>query len=306
MDMRSGQWSREIFDGLSLPIGIMPDIVDAGTVVGRLKSEIAKELGCEQIPVIAVASHDTGSAVAAVPAGDGNWAYISSGTWSLIGVEVPQAIINDKSFQHSFTNEGGVENTIRLLKNIMGLWLVQECRRQWQREGVEFSYPELTEMAAKARPFAAYIDPDCAEFLAPGDMPARINDYLSARGRDRIDDKGQMIRTILESLAFKYRWAAERIEEITGKAIDCLHIVGGGIQNELLCQFAANATGKPVVTGPIEATASGNILMQAKATGQIESLAQARAIVRNSSELKEYQPQDTSLWDEKYKQIVWE
>jgi sugar (pentulose or hexulose) kinase len=306
MDMRSGRWSKDIFDGLALPIGIMPDIVDAGTTVGRLKSEIAEELGCEQIPVISVASHDTGSAVAAVPAGDGNWAYISSGTWSLIGVEVLEAIINDKSFEHSFTNEGGVENTIRLLKNIMGLWLVQECRRQWQREGLEFSYPELTEMAAKARPFAAYIEPDCGEFLAPGDMPVRINDYLAARGGDRIDDKGQMIRTILESLAFKYRWAAERIEEITGGEINCLHIVGGGIQNELLCQFAANATGKRVVTGPIEATASGNILMQAKAAGQIESLAEVRAIVRNSFALKEYQPQDTSLWDERYKQIVWE
>ncbi|HUT31275.1 MAG TPA: rhamnulokinase family protein [Sedimentisphaerales bacterium] len=306
MDMRSGRWSKEIFDGLSLPIGIMPDIVKAGTVVGRLKSEIAKELGCERIPVIAVASHDTGSAVAAVPADGRNWAYISSGTWSLIGVEVPQAIINDKSFEHSFTNEGGVENTIRLLKNIMGLWLVQECRRQWQREGHEFSYPELTEMAAKARPFAASIDPDCGEFLAPGDMPARINDYLAARGGDRIDDRGQMIRMILESLALKYRWALEKIEEITGRKIECLHIVGGGIQNELLCQFAANATGKRVVTGPVEATASGNILMQAKAVGQIESLAHARAIVRNSFELKEYQPRDIFLWDEKYKQIVWE
>jgi sugar (pentulose or hexulose) kinase len=306
MDMRSGQWSKEIFDGLSLPIGIMPDIVDAGTTVGQLKTEIAKELGCEQIPVIAVASHDTGSAVAAVPAADANWAYISSGTWSLIGVEVPEAIINDKSFEHSFTNEGGVENTIRLLKNIMGLWLVQECRRQWQREGLEFSYPKLTEMAAKARPFTAYIEPDRGEFLAPGDMPARINDYLATKGRDRIDDKGQMIRMILESLAFKYRWALEKIEEITGGQIDCLHIVGGGIQNELLCQFAANATGKRVITGPIEATASGNILMQAKAAGQIESLAEARAIVRNSFELKEYQPQDTSLWDGEYKQIVWE
>jgi sugar (pentulose or hexulose) kinase len=306
MDMRSGQWSKEIFDGLSLPMGIMPDIVDAGTTVGQLKSEVAKELGCEQIPVIAVASHDTGSAVAAVPAADANWAYISSGTWSLIGVEVPEAIIDDKSFEHSFTNEGGVENTIRLLKNIMGLWLVQECRRQWQREGPEFSYPELTEMAAKARPFTAHIDPDYSEFLAPGDMPARINDYLAARDRDRIDDKGQMIRVILESLGFKYRWALEKIEEITGGQIDCLHIVGGGIQNGLLCQFAANATGKRVVTGPIEATASGNILMQAKAAGQIESLAEARGIVRNSFALKEYQPQDTSLWNERYKQIVWE
>jgi sugar (pentulose or hexulose) kinase len=154
MDMKTGRWSQEIFDELSLPIGIMPGIVKAGTVVGELRSEIGKELGCGEVPVIAVGSHDTACAVAAVPASENDWAYISSGTWSLIGVEVPQAIINDKTFEYSFTNEGGVEDTIRLLKNIMGLWLVQECRRQWRKEGVELSYPELTEMAAKARPFA--------------------------------------------------------------------------------------------------------------------------------------------------------
>ncbi|MHC4574056.1 MAG: rhamnulokinase [Planctomycetota bacterium] len=306
MDMKTGQWSGETFDKLSLPVGIMPDIVKPGIVVGQLDSGIGRELACGPIPIIAVGSHDTASAVAAVPAGDAEWAYISSGTWSLIGVEVPQAIVNDKTFEYSFTNEGGVGNTIRLLKNIMGLWLVQECRRQWQREGVEFSYPELTQMAAEAQPFLACIDPDCGEFLAPGDMPARINSYLAERGGKTIQDKGRMIRVILESLAFKYRWAVERIEEITGKAIDCLHIVGGGIQNELLSQFAANATGKRVVAGPIEATASGNILMQARATGQIKSLAQARAIVRNSFRLREYQPADVSSWDEQYKRITWQ
>ncbi|MHC4619531.1 MAG: rhamnulokinase [Planctomycetota bacterium] len=306
MDMRTGRWSKEIFDRLSLPIEIMPHVVEAGTVVGQLYSGMGRELHCGPIPIIAIGSHDTASAVAAVPAGDPDWAYISSGTWSLIGVEVPEAIINDKTFEYSFTNEGGVENTIRLLKNIMGLWLVQECRRQWQREGVEFSYPELTQMAAEARPFVAYIDPDHSEFLAPGDMPARINSYLAERGRTTIDDKGQMIRVILESLAFKYRWAVERIEEITRNPIECLHIVGGGIQNDLLCRFAANATGKRVVTGPIEATASGNILMQARATGQIGSLAQARAVVRNSFALNEYQPDDVSSWDRQYKRIAWE
>ncbi|HUW18786.1 MAG TPA: rhamnulokinase family protein [Sedimentisphaerales bacterium] len=304
MDMRTGQWSREIFDRLSLPVRIMPDVVMPGTVVGQLTSRIRSELYCGAIPIIAIGSHDTASAVAAVPAGDGNWAYLSSGTWSLIGVEVPEAIINDRTFEYSFTNEGGVENTIRLLKNIMGLWLVQECRRQWQRERAEFSYPELTAMAAKADPFAACIDPDYGEFLAPGDMPARINSCLAARGGKTIEDKGQMIRVILESLAFKYRWAAERIEQITGKAIDCLHIVGGGIQNELLSQFAANATGKRVIAGPIEATASGNILMQARATGQIKSLSEARAIVRNSFALKEYQPQEASVWQEQYKRFT--
>ncbi|MHC4310045.1 MAG: rhamnulokinase [Planctomycetota bacterium] len=302
MDMKTGQWSKAIFDKLSLPIDIMPDIVETGTVVGKLTKPIADELGCSQIPVIATASHDTASAVAAVPAEqNNNWAYLSSGTWSLMGVEVPEAIVNDKTFQYEFTNEGGVENTIRLLKNIMGLWLVQECRRQWQREGVDLSYPEMTDMAQKAEPFAQHIEVDHSGFLAPGDMPDRINSYLAETGQKAIDDKGQMIRMILESLALKYRVIMERIEDITGQNIDCLHIVGGGIQNELLCQFTANAIGKKVVAGPIEATASGNLLIQAKAAGQIKTLAELRKIVRNSFELKEYEPQEASLWEEQYK-----
>ena len=271
-----------------------------GTVVGELTAEIAGEIGCERIPVIAVASHDTGAAVAAVPAGEGNWAYLSSGTWSLVGVEAAKAIINDRTFEHSFTNEGGVENTIRLLKNIMGLWLVQECKRQWEKEGAGFSYAQLSQMAQDAEAFAAHIDPDYGEFLSPGNMPEKINNYLVGTGQERIDDKAQMIRVILESLALKYRWAVERIEEITGRAIDCLHIVGGGLQNEVLCQFTADAVGKRVVAGPVEATASGNILMQAMAVGQIESLAEARQIVRDSFELKEYRPQDVSRWEQQY------
>jgi sugar (pentulose or hexulose) kinase len=303
MDMRTGKWSKKIFDKLSLPIDIMPKIVEPGTVTDKLDSKIAKELGCGQIPVIATGSHDTASAVAAVPAGEGDWAYLSSGTWSLMGVEVPHAIINDKTFKYEFTNEGGVENTIRLLKNIMGLWLMQECKRQWQREGADLSYADITEMAQKAKPFAAYIDPDYRGFLAPGDMPKRINDYLAKTGQKTISDKGQMIRIILESLAFKYRYVMEAIEDITGKKIEVLHIVGGGIQNELLCQFTANALGKKVITGPIEATASGNILMQAKATGQIKTLAKARDIVRNSFELKQYQPQEALLWEKQYKKV---
>lgn len=304
MDMRTGQWSKKIFEKLSLPIEIMPAIVRPGTVVGQLTEKVAEEIGCGRIDVIAVGSHDTASAVAAVPAGEsGNWAYFSCGTWSLIGVEQSEAIINDLTFEYGFTNEGGVEDTIRLLKNIMGLWLVQECRKQWHREGIELSYSELTQMARKAKPFAAYIDPDYNGFFSPGDMPGRINEYLVQTGQKAIADKGQMIRAVLESMAFKYRSVVERIEEVTGRQLDCLHIVGGGIQNELLCQFTANAVGKKIIAGPIEATASGNILMQAKAAGQIKSLAEARRIVRNSFDLKEYQPEDGQLWGEQYKKI---
>ncbi|MHC4805134.1 MAG: rhamnulokinase [Planctomycetota bacterium] len=304
MDMRTGQWSKEVLDKLSLPIGILPKIVRPGTVVGQLGARVGSELGCGPIPVITIGSHDTASAVAAVPAAeDTNWAYLSSGTWSLMGVEVPQAVINEKSFEYEFTNEGGVENTIRLLKNIMGLWLMQECKRQWQREGTDLSYAELSAMAEKTEPFARHIDVDYSGFLAPGDMPKRINDYLVHTGQNPIDDKGQMIRTILEALAFKYRLVLARIEDVIGKTVDCLHIVGGGMQNELLNQFAANATGKKVIVGPAEATATGNILMQAKATGQIKTLAEAREIVRHSFDLKEYQPQDASLWDERYNEL---
>ncbi|MCX5638446.1 MAG: rhamnulokinase [Planctomycetota bacterium] len=304
MDMRTGKWSKKTFDKLSLPIDIMPQIVEPGTVVGELCSKIRKELGCGQIPVIAIGSHDTASAVAAVPAGEGSWAYLSSGTWSLMGVEVPDAIINDKTFGYEFTNEGGVENTIRLLKNIMGLWLMQESKRQWQREGTDLSYTELAEMAKKAKPFAAYINPDYRGFLAPGEMPKRINNYLAETGQKPTDDKGQMIRIILESLALKYRYVMEAIEDITGKKIETLHIVGGGIQNELLCQFTSNALGKKVITGPIEATASGNILMQARAMGQIRTLGKAREIIRNSFELKQYQPQEVSLWEKQYDERI--
>jgi rhamnulokinase len=300
MDMKTGQWSKPIFDELSLPVKIMPQITMPGTVVGDLTDNVAKEIGCPKIPVIAIGSHDTASAVLGVPASGDRWAYLSSGTWSLMGVELPGAIIDDKTFKYEFTNEGGVENTIRLLKNIMGLWLVQECKRQWQREGQDLSYGDLTKMAAVAKPFFGHVECDRSEFLAPGDMPARINKYLSETGQKPTQDKGQMVRLILESLALKYRSVLSAIQDVTGQAIDVLHIVGGGIQNELLCQFTANAIGRKVVTGPIEATASGNILMQAKAAGQLKSIAEAREVIRNSFELKEYQPQDTSLWEKQY------
>ncbi len=304
MDMKTGRWSKKVLEKLSLPIDIMPRIVQPGTVVGQLTTKVRNEIGCGAIPVIAIGSHDTASAVAAVPADEStNWAYLSSGTWSLMGVEVPKAIVNDKTFEYEFTNEGGVENTIRLLKNIMGLWLIQESKRQWQREGIDLSYLELTAMADKAEPFASHIKVDNSAFLAPGDMPKRINEYLTNTGQKATDDKGQLIRIIMESLALRYRQVLEAIEDVTGKAIEVLHIVGGGIQNELLCQFTANAIGKKVITGPIEATASGNILMQAKATGQIKSLAEAREIVRNSFKLKEHQPQKVSLWEKEYKKV---
>jgi sugar (pentulose or hexulose) kinase len=303
MDMRTGQWSEEVFENLSLPIEIMPKVVRSGTVLGKLKKELCEELGCEPIDVIAVGSHDTADAVAAVPAKKEKWAYLSSGTWSLMGIEVPKAVVNDMTFEHQFTNEGSVEGSILLLKNIMGLWVLQECRRDWEKQGEKLSYAQMTHLAEKAEPFAAYIDPDHTGFLSPGDMPNRINEYLTGMSVAPITDKGLMIRAILESLAIKYSAVTQAIEQITQESIETLHIVGGGIKNELLCQFTANATGKKVITGPIEAAAAGNILMQARAKGQLDSPGSAREIVRNSFKLKEYLPQYTELWENKYHQI---
>jgi len=304
MDMKTGRWSKTIFKELLLPLEIMPHVTRPGTIVGELTPDVSQEINGDRISLIAVGSHDTASAVLGVPGQGNRWAYLSSGTWSLMGVEIPQAIINDKTFAYEFTNEGGVEDTIRLLKNIMGLWLVQECKRQWQREGQDLSYGELTAMAGRAKPFFGYIDCDNSDFLAPGDMPTRINKCLSQTGQKPTQDKGQMVRLILESLALKYRTVLNAIEDVTGISIETLHIVGGGIQNELLCQFTADATGRRVVTGPIEATASGNILMQAKATGQLKSIEEARQVVRNSFEMKEYLPRNVDLWEQQYRQFA--
>ena len=299
MDMKTGQWSDVILDAFDLPKDILPSIIRPGTEAGRLKTELAEKWGCDQIPVIAVGAHDTASAVAAVPSDTGSkWAYLSSGTWSLMGVEVPDAVINEQTERLQFTNEGGVENTIRLLKNIMGLWLVQECKRQWADEGCELDYTQITKMASEAAPFQGRIDPDHNAFFSPGQMPEKINNYLKTTGQQEITDKGQIVRVILESLAVRYSKTLEMLETLSGDTIESLHIVGGGCQNELLNQFTANATGKKVVAGPIEATVLGNVLIQGLADGQISSLEQGRQIVARSFPLKQFQPEQSSGWQQ--------
>jgi rhamnulokinase len=300
LDMNTAKWSESLLDALGIPKDLLPEVVAPCTVVGKLRPEVCAELACEPIPVIAVASHDTGAAVAAVPAEGENWAYLSSGTWSLMGVEIPKPIITEETCNLGFTNEGGVGGAIRLLKNITGLWLLQECRREWQRQGRDFSYAELTDLARAARPFAARIEPDHAPFLSPGDMPNKINAYLAETGQSPLKDPGDFARAILEALAFSYRKTLDSIEGIIGQKIDVVHIVGGGAQNELLNQFAANALNRRIIIGPIEATATGNILLQARATGQIDSLEALRKIVRNSFDTKEYAPESTAKWDEEY------
>jgi rhamnulokinase len=298
MDMATGQWSEPVLKALDLPVGILPKVVRPGSAKGTLRKAVVKELGTGSVPVIAVGTHDTASAVAAVPAGvaAGTWAYLSSGTWSLMGIEAPKAVINATTSKLSFTNEGGVGGTIRVLKNIMGLWLVQECRRFWAGQGEELDYSQITQMASKAKPFQGAIYIEHGEFLSPGRMPEKINQVLRSTGQAEISDKGQMVRVVLESLALRYAEVMDSLEKLAGHKIDVLHIVGGGIKNELLNQFAADATGKTVVTGPVEATVLGNVLMQAAATGQIKSLAEGRSIVAKSFETKTYQPKEQAAW----------
>ena len=297
MDMNTSQWSDTVLDALGLPRQILPSIVHPGTVAGHLKPDLAEALGGTSVPIVSVGTHDTASAVAAVPVThDKTWAYLSSGTWSLMGIESPTSVINDTTYQMDYTNEGGVGQTIRLLKNIMGLWLVQECKRHWASEGIDLDYTQITRMASEAKPFTAVLNTDFADFMAPKQMPQKINQYLKSTGQPEITDKGQMVRVVLESLTHKYTEVIHSLETLSGKPIDVLHIVGGGIQNELLNQLTADATGKHVITGPIEATVIGNVLVQALAQGQISSLAQGRALVAKSFAGKEYTPGPAAPW----------
>ena len=304
-DPRAGGWARPMLEKLGIPTRIFPEIVPPGTVLGDLLPEVAEEVGTgvstgTSVPVIAPACHDTGSAVAAVPAAGADFAYISSGTWSLMGAELTEPIINANSLAHNFTNEGGVSGTFRFLKNIMGLWLVQESRRTWASEGESLSYGELTQMAAEAEPLRAIVDPDDGDFLKPGDMPARIRAFCKRSDQPVPESKGAIVRCALESLALKYRWTLERLEEMLGRRLEPIHIIGGGTQNRLLNQFAADATGRRVVTGPVEATAIGNVLAQMMALGHIGSIKEGRRIVRTSFDVETYEPQDGDEWDDAY------
>jgi rhamnulokinase len=303
-DPRARDWATTLLGRLDLPASILGEIVPPGTVLGDLLPEVADELVIDPIPVIAPACHDTGSAVAAVPAQERDYAYISSGTWSLMGVEVDEPVITPQSLQYNFTNEGGVCDTFRLLKNIMGLWLVQECRREWAREGALYDYGQLTEMAARAPAFGPIVDVDAHRFLSPGGMPDKIRQFCQESGQPLPESKGEVLRCALESLALRYRWVLERLEEMMGRRINAVHIIGGGMQNELLCQFGADAMQRPVVAGPIEATAMGNMLMQALALGHIASLEEGRAVVRRSFEVRTYEPVDAAPWEEAYERYL--
>ena len=290
-------WSKKIFPALGLREELFAPLCASGTRLGLMKMNLATEVGLPPIEVIATCSHDTGAAVAAVPASGGNWAYLSSGTWSLMGVELPAPVITEQSRALGFTNEIGYGNTVRLLKNIVGLWLIQESRRYWIKPGKKFEFAELEKMAAMSAPFVSLINPDDARFLSPDDMPKKIAEFCTETGQPVPADIGACVRCIYESLALFYRQTLRKLERLTGKKIERLHIVGGGSQAELLNQFSANALKIPVITGPTECAALGNILVQAIALGHLESHAAAREVVRNSFELKTFTPQDSEQWD---------
>jgi rhamnulokinase len=297
-----GEWAAELFEALGLPVGLMQEIVEPGTVIGSLETDIGRRVGLGETPVIAGAGHDTAAAVAAAPAEGRDWAYISSGTWSLMGVESQRPIITQESFDFNFTNEGGVGGTFRVLKNIMGLWLVQQCRKSWAKERM-YSYEELTEMAAGEEEVGAIIDPDHGAFLNPPDMPEAIAAFCESTGQEAPGTPAALVRCVLVSLALKYRLALDQLRRLYDHPINRIHVIGGGVRNELLCQLTADATGVPVIAGPVEATAIGNILVQAMALGQVESPAAIREIVRRSFPVVRYEPRGAGQWEDPYRRL---
>ncbi|MCO6452792.1 MAG: rhamnulokinase [Caldilineales bacterium] len=293
-------WAEPLLSALGISAAIFPEIMPPGSKLGSLLPAVAAECGIDAIPVIAPACHDTGSAVAAIPVTIEDYAWISSGTWSVLGAVVPEAVINEQSMAFNFTNEGGLGGTFRLCKNIMGLWLVQECRRTWAGQGEEYSYDDLVQMGAAATPFRCVIDIDDPAFLSPGDMPARIRAYATNTGQTSPQSKGEIIRCVLEGIALKYRFQFERLQTLLAKRLDVIHIVGGGSRNWLLSQWTADACNRPVVTGPVEATAMGNLLVQASALGDVASLAEARGVVLRSGEVETFEPRKEGGWEEAF------
>ncbi|SDR17739.1 rhamnulokinase [Thermostaphylospora chromogena] len=293
-DVRARTWAEPLMDRLGIPRRIFPELRDPGTPAGTLRDGIARELGLGPVPVTAVASHDTASAVAAVPAETDRFAYISSGTWSLVGVELPAPVLTEAGRLANFTNEGGVDGTVRYLRNVMGLWILQECLRVWGNPDLG----ELLAAAEQAPPFQAVVDPDDPSFLPPGDMPARIAAYCERTGQRPPQDRPSVVRCVLESLALAYRRTVRDAVRLSGHEVEVIHVVGGGVRNRLLCQLTADACELPVLAGPVEAAALGNALIQARAHGEVGSLAELRELVRRAEPLAVYRPAgDGRAWE---------
>lgn len=287
---RTGHWATALMEALQIPSAIFPSVIQPGTALGHY----------EGVPVIAPACHDTGSAVAAVPTQTPQYAYISSGTWSLVGLEVSAPIINPAALAANVTNEGGVAGTYRLLKNVMGLWIVQQCRATWEAEGQAYTYADLARLAEAARPLRSVIDPNDVRFLPVGPHPQLVQALCAESGQPIPQTPGEIVRCVLDSLALAYREVLETLQTLAGRTCEVIHIVGGGARNELLCQLTANASGRPVVAGPVEATVLGNALVQLMARGELGTITEARRLVAQTSDLRRYEPQDTERWGEAF------
>jgi sugar (pentulose or hexulose) kinase len=303
LDARSKRWAYPLIQAMGIPEHIFPEILEAGEILEQVRKPTLEETGLSPLAVIATVTADTGAAVAAVPAGIKDFAYLSSGTWGLLGGEVSGPVLTDKVQRHNFGNEGGVFNTIRLLRNIPNLWLIQESRRIWTLEGQNHSWDELIAMADQAKPFLAFVDSDGPQFILPENMPKTIQETCRKTGQPVPQTKGEIIRVVLESLAFKYRHTIDKLTDILGKAPEAFHIVGGGARNKLLCQFAANACNMPVIVGPEEATALGNIMLQMIALGDLKSHAEGRELIRTSFPTAEYLPQSPEVWQVQYQRF---
>lgn len=297
-------WNLPLLEKLGLPHEILPGLVAPGTHAGVLKGEICAELGVESVPVIAVASHDTACAVMAVPESDSDFVFISSGTWSLLGTELKEPVIDDSSRECNLTNELGFDNTVTFLKNINGLWLIQETRRQFQRDGRRYSYADMEKMARQSRPFACFIDPDSREFMQAGDIPDRIRKFCRETGQYIPESDAEVVRCIYESLAMKYRCAFEQVKHCTKKGYKIIHMVGGGTRDSFLCQMTADAVNIPVLAGPVEAAALGNAAAQLIALGLLEDMGHARTVIRKTFSPKEYLPSNPELWSRHYGQFT--
>jgi rhamnulokinase len=304
-----GDWSTELLQKFSLPTRILGKIAQPGTTLGPLRANLIAETGLAAAKVVLPGTHDTASAVMAVPAHSKpgvrpDWCYISLGTWALMGIESPQPVVSDAVLKLNFTNEGGVGGTTRLLKNITGLWIIQECRRVWNQAGENLDWEALNQLSAAAAPLKAFVNPDAAVFGTPGDMPEAIREFCRKTGQAAPEDKGSVLRCALESIAMKFRQVFAMCEQLNGGRIETIHIVGGGTKNRQLCQAAADACGRRVVAGPVEATAIGNVMMQAVAAGDVGSIAEARDVIRRSFPVEEYTPQNTAAWDEGYERFL--
>ena len=299
-DSGAGTWSRDMLQSLGIPPKLFSEVVQPGTEIGHLIEEIREDTGLPALPVVAPATHDTASAVVAVPAQGNRFAWLSSGTWSLPGALSSRPLVSGAALDYNISSYGGADRGFLPWKNVMGLWLVQECRRKWAREGNELGYDQLTRMAAEADAFRAVIDPDDPSFLVPDDMPKAIQSYCHRTGQAVPETKGEIVRTALEGLALKYRWVYEKLELLLGEQFEAIHVVGGGAKNSLLCQFTADASQLPVVAGPVEATALGNVAVQAVATGYLGSLDEARMLIRQDADVMTYEAGGGDRWDEAY------